>query len=185
MAWNTAGTKRHTALAALAKEMADTVDPDDQPWQCVILRAVFHPGEHYIDPELRHFDARFEVTRYPTDLLWGPGLLTDAAAWFAEHQPEPDQCDYLDRAFVVRVDGDQLYLPMRPLVAAALPNGERTGTWYAIKADHPRRRLQPRPQPCHEGRLRPHRTVSSVSCRNAWHRCLPGHRSVVRLPQQT
>jgi hypothetical protein len=101
------------------------------------VRAVFHPGKQHIDPELRHFDARFEATRYPEDLLWGPGSNTDAAAWFAEHRPEPDQCDYLNRTFVVRLDGDQLYMPMRPSVAAALPEGERGGTWYAIKADHP------------------------------------------------
>jgi len=119
MAWNAAGTELNTALATA---LADAVDPDDQPWQCVTLRAVFHPGEHYIDPELRYFDARFEATRHPADLLWGPGSITDAAAWFAEHQPEPDQCDYLDRTFVVRLDGDQLYLPMRPSVAAALPD---------------------------------------------------------------
>ncbi len=134
MAWNTAGTELSTALAAA---LADAVVPDDQPWQCVILRAVFRPGEHYIDPDLQCFDARFEVTRYPADLLWGAGSLTDAAAWFAEHQPQPDECDYLDRTFAVRLDRDELYLPMRPSVAAALPDGERTGTWYVIRADHP------------------------------------------------
>jgi len=134
MAWNAAGTEQHTALATA---LADAVDPDNQPWQCVILRAVFHPGEHYIDSELRYFDARFEVTRYPADLLWGPGSITDAAAWFAEHRPEPDECDYLDRTFVVRLDGDELYLPMRPSVAAALSGAEHAGTWYVIKADHP------------------------------------------------
>ena len=26
---------------------------------------------------------------------------------------------------------------MRPSVAAALPDGNRTGRWYAVKADHP------------------------------------------------
>jgi len=134
MAWNAAATELHTALA---NQLADAVDPDDQPWQCVILRAVFHPGKRLIDPGLRSFDARFEVTHYPADLLWGPGSITGAAAWFARHRPEPDERDYLDRTFVVRLDGDDLYLPMRPSVAAALPTGERIGTWYVIKADHP------------------------------------------------
>jgi hypothetical protein len=121
---STISLEQHTALATA---LADAVDPDEQPWQCLILRAVFHPDEHYIDPELRHFDARFEATRYPADLLWGPGSIMDAAAWFAEHRPEPDECDYLDRTLVVRLDRDQLYLPMHPSVAAALPGAEHTG----------------------------------------------------------
>jgi hypothetical protein len=133
-AWNTAGTMLNTTLTS---ELADAVDPDDQPWQCIILRAVFRPHEHFADPGLRSFDARFEVTQYPADLLWGPGSITNAAAWYTLQQLEPDECDYLDRTFVVRRDGNELYLPMRLSVAAAVPLDERSGTWYMIKADHP------------------------------------------------
>jgi hypothetical protein len=117
--------------------LPEFVDPDDRSWECVILRAVFRPEERFSDPELRHYDSWVEVTHYPTDLLWGPGTITDAAAWFAQHKPEPDECDYLDRTFLVRHDGSDLYLPMRPSAAAALPGNDRTGIWYAVKADHP------------------------------------------------
>ena len=134
LAWDDAGTELPMALAS---GLADAVDPEDQPWQCAVVRAAFRPEQHISDPGLREFDSRYEVTHYPADLLWGPGSITDAAAWYVEHQPEPDECDYLDRTFVVRVDGTDLYLPMRPSVAAALPAPDRSGTWYAIRADHP------------------------------------------------
>ena len=135
MAWPTGGDETCTAVAADA--FAGFVDPDDRPWECAIFRAVFRPEERFSDPELRHYDSRAEVTHYPADLLWGPGTITDAAAWFAENQPEPDECDYLDRPFLIRHHGMDLYLPMRPSVAAALPRQDQAGTWYAVKADHP------------------------------------------------
>jgi hypothetical protein len=134
MAWTVAGTQLYTALA---EALTDAVDPTDEPWRCVIVRAVFRPDEHVSDPGLHYYDSRFEVTRYPADLLWGPGTITDAAPWYAEHQPAPDECDYLDRTFLVRYDGDDLYLPMRPSVSASLPDEDRRGVWHAVKADHP------------------------------------------------
>ncbi|MFG1842924.1 hypothetical protein ACGFH8_31375 [Micromonospora sp. NPDC049175] len=135
MAWPTDGSELCTAIAADA--FAGFVDPDDRRWQCVILRAVFHPDERVSDPELRHYDSRSEVTRYPVDLLWGPGTITDAAAWFVKYEPEPDECDYLDRIFMIRHDGKDLYLPIRPSMAAAMPDQDRAGIWYTVKADHP------------------------------------------------
>ncbi|WP_416903225.1 hypothetical protein [Micromonospora echinospora] len=135
MAWPTDGSGTCTAIAADA--FSEFVDPDDRQWECVILRAVFRPEERFSDPELRHYDSLVEMTHYPADLLWGPGTITDAAAWFAQHKPEPDECDYLDRIFMIRHDGQDLYLPMRPSVAAALPNQDRPGNWYVVKADHP------------------------------------------------
>lgn len=50
MAWNAAGTATNTALAA---DLPHAVDPDDQPWRCVILRAVFEPLELRADPGLQ------------------------------------------------------------------------------------------------------------------------------------
>lgn len=134
LTWNTSGTKFQ---AALAEELSRAVEPTGGPWPCVIVRAVFHPEQCIADPGLRLFDSHHEVTEYPVDLLWGPGTKTEAAAWHAEHRPEPDDCDYLDRTFAVRHDGTNLYLPMLPMVAAALPEASRSGRWYTIKADHP------------------------------------------------
>jgi hypothetical protein len=134
LAWNVAGTQLRIALA---DALPEAVEPDDEPWRCAVVRAVFRPEQHISDPGLREFDSRHEVTRYPVDLLWGPGSINDAAAWYVTHQPGPDECDYLDRTFLVRHHGTDLYLPMRPTVAAALPATEQSGQWYAIKADHP------------------------------------------------
>jgi hypothetical protein len=65
----------------------------------------------------------------------GPGTLADAAAWHATQQPEADTIDHLDQTFVVCVDSNTLYLPMRPTVAAMLPPTEHSGTWHAVRAD--------------------------------------------------
>jgi hypothetical protein len=135
MAWSNGPEQTCTAIAADA--FAEFIDPDDHAWECAILRAVFRPNERFYDAELRHYDSRVEMTHYPADLLWGPGKITDAAAWFAQHRPEPDECDYLDRTFMIRHDGPDLYLPIRPSIAAVLPDEDRGGTWYAVKADHP------------------------------------------------
>jgi hypothetical protein len=135
MAWPVGGDDMQIALAADA--LTDCQDPEDRPWECVLVRAVLDQEQHRSEPELRYYDSRAELTRYPTDLLWGPGTVTDAAAWFTQHQPQSDECDYLDRTFMIRHHGTDLYQPMRPAVAAALPERDRTGTWYTVRADHP------------------------------------------------
>ncbi len=134
LAWDSAGARIYTALA---NQLSNAVDPTDQPWQCIILRAVFRPDQRIADPGLTEYDSRHEITNYPTELLWGPGTITDAAAWFDRHEPCPDESDYLDRTFAIRYDGSYLYLPMRVEVAASLPTTDHPGNWYVIKADHP------------------------------------------------
>lgn len=130
------GARRWCGVLVIPAETLAHVDhaPDDDR-QNVIVRAVYHPGLARYDPDLRRFDARYEATRYPVDLLRDPGTLAEAAAWHAEQQPEADTSDYLDQTYVVRVDGNLLYLPMRPTVAAMLPVTEQGGTWYAVRAD--------------------------------------------------
>ncbi len=92
LAWNDIGTEFQIAVA---DGLADAADPEDQPWRCAVVRAVFRPEQHISDPGLREFDSRFEVTHYPADLLWGPGSITDATAWFLENRPESDECNSL------------------------------------------------------------------------------------------
>src|SRR5439155_8898122 len=57
LAWTVAGTELRTALA---EALTDAVDPNDEPWRCVIVRAVFRPEEHVSDPGLHYYDSRFE-----------------------------------------------------------------------------------------------------------------------------
>ncbi|MDR7275679.1 hypothetical protein [Catenuloplanes atrovinosus] len=122
MAWPADGSE---TITVTADALADATDPEDQPWQCIFVRAVFRPDEHYAEPSLRYFDSRVEATTYPSDLLCGPGTITDAKAWCAQHQPSPDQIDHLDRTFLIRHHANHPYLPIRPQTAAALPQQDR------------------------------------------------------------
>ena len=131
LAWNSTGSWQ----IAAADQLQDAENPADE-WQCLVLRAVA-PQRRQWDGGLERFDAQFEATHYPTELLWGPGRIPDAADWFAGAQPAPDTVDYLDRLFVARLYGTQLSLPMSPAAAASLPPTERVGRWYAVRADYP------------------------------------------------
>jgi hypothetical protein len=131
VAWNAT----ESCLQFRADQLGSTHDLIDDEWHCILLRAVYQPGA--LDWGLERFDAQFETTQYPADLLWGPGSIRGAYEWYTTHQPAPDAIDYLDRLFVFRLAEDQLYLPMRPATATQLPPDERAGRWYAIRADYP------------------------------------------------
>jgi WD40 domain-containing protein len=64
---------------------------------CVLVRASPDNLE-----DLTGFDARFETTRYPVEMLWGPGTTDQARAWLETHHPDGDEVDHLDRHFVIR-----------------------------------------------------------------------------------
>jgi hypothetical protein len=99
---------------------------------CVSL-AMLPPGENSTcvvvladpdDPDLFDYDSRFESTHRPCELLWGPAGQADALHWLADHNPEPDQVETIDRLFLIQYRGDRLILPRSPAVAAALGSGE-------------------------------------------------------------
>ncbi|NJP74418.1 hypothetical protein [Streptomyces sp. C1-2] len=121
-----------TICQAASLHTADGTDG----WEFVLVQAVFSPGESE-DPTLTQFDALFENTTYPCDLMWGPGMRAEALAWLETAQPGPDTRDHLDPVFLLRYDGKSLHLPQRPEVAAGLPSAATTGTWFAIRADAP------------------------------------------------
>jgi hypothetical protein len=98
---------------------------------CVVVLAKEH------DPDLLHFDAHYEATQVPADLLWGPGSPADAQTWIEQNQPEADEVTILDRLFMVRYHDGRLYLPRNPDIAAGLPAPEQTGNWYLVRADSP------------------------------------------------
>jgi hypothetical protein len=89
------------------------------------------------DHELNEFDARYELTAYPTELLWGPGTREEATAWLAGEMPVAGPVKYLDRLFAIRRDSSKVYLPCRPEVLLVLPEESRTGEWDLIRADFP------------------------------------------------
>ena len=112
-----------------AEQLAEQTEPDD--WMYLILRGVWH------DEGLSEFDARFELTTYPADLLWGPGPRRDALAWLHATAPVGDDVTHLDRLFAIRRHGEKVYLPCRADVLLGMPEEHRLGTWHVFRADVP------------------------------------------------
>jgi hypothetical protein len=109
---------------------ADHDLPTDQypGWNCVLVRAVIH------DDRLDRFDALYETTVYPCELLWGPGDWSDASAWLSQHNNEPDEVEVLDRLFAFQHHHDRLYMPRGLDVTAGLGEEDRHGRWHLIRA---------------------------------------------------
>jgi hypothetical protein len=105
--------------------------PEYADWTYVLVRAVLH------DDGLRRFDAQYETTTFPCELLWGPGTWQDAAAWLKEEQPADDEVEILDRLFLLQHRQNRFYLPRSPDVTAGLNERERQGTWHLVRADFP------------------------------------------------
>jgi hypothetical protein len=131
IAWSASGDTR-TGGSAQALTAGTAVA--DDAWTYVLVRAV-HGSDGREDPNLLDFDSLHATTTFPTTLLWGPGPRCDAVQWLRENDPQPDTCDYVDQVFLVRVRDGQALQPMTPAVAAGLDGPDRSGTWYAIRAD--------------------------------------------------
>lgn len=89
------------------------------------------------DEGLLEFDAQYEHTQFPVELLWGPGTHQGALDWLAQEDPQPDTVDYLDRWFVIRRDAARHEAPRHPAVAVGLPESQRGGQWRLVRADFP------------------------------------------------
>ena len=115
----------------IAITRAENLTPDeDASWQWILLRAV--PGDYGVN----RYDSRYVTPRLPADYLWGPGAAAAAVAWLARHQPAVDEIDPVDRLFLLRHDGNRLYLPQTPEVFAAAGPQQRRGTWRLLRADN-------------------------------------------------
>ena len=104
-------------------------EPGD--WTCLIIRGV------YEDHGIWEFDAQYERSNYPAELLWGPGTREEALAWLKDNAPEHDTVSYLDRLFVLRIHEGRASIARRPEVALALPTERRSGRWLLVRADFP------------------------------------------------
>jgi hypothetical protein len=112
--------------AEVLQSFAETGD-----WTCIVVQAV--PD----DDGLWEFDAQYERTTFPADLLWGPGSRDDALDWLADERPPSDTVPYLDRLFAVRTRGGRVSLPMTAEKTLALPKDEQLGDWMVVRADFP------------------------------------------------
>jgi hypothetical protein len=81
------------------------------------------------------FDAQFERTCFPTELLWGTGTPRDAHAWCVRESPGKGSVRYRARLFALRIDQGRVSLPRRPEVALAIPPERRAGRWLVVRSD--------------------------------------------------
>lgn len=128
MAWTDAEQGvTHTLLRDYQLELFS--EPGD--WTCVIVRGVSE------DEGIWEFDAQYERTNFPAELLWGPGSREAALAWLNEAKPKGDTIPHLDRLFAVRIHEGRVSIARRPEVALALPSNRREGRWLLVRADFP------------------------------------------------
>jgi len=125
--WST--TEEGASLEIMrAEQLAEQTEPDD--WMYLVVLGVGND-------RLSVFDARYELTMYPADLLWGPGTRMDALAWLEANAPVGDEVHHLDRVFAVRRHDGRVYPPCRPAVLMGLPPEHQAGTWHVLRADVP------------------------------------------------
>jgi hypothetical protein len=123
------GTLGSSIAIMRPEQLADFVE-DAGDWTCIVLRAV-------PEDDLTNFDARYERTAYPADLLWGPGSRLEAMEWAKRDEPLPDTTTHLDRLLAIRRDQGKVFLPCRPEMFLNLPADGRGGAWDVVRADFP------------------------------------------------
>jgi len=133
LAWMDKKAEYNTPIVIKGNVLA-TFDPPGN-WQCLIVLAV------YGSEGVSEFDVNYERTRFPTELLWGPGSTREALEWLKINQPKPDTISSLDRLVVLRIHEGRVSLPMRPEIALARLADRREGKWFIIKADDPNNAL--------------------------------------------
>lgn len=119
----------HTMTQLRAEQLAWFNEPGD--WTCVVIRGVREQDEFW------DFDAQFERTTFPSELLWGPGSRDEARAWLESVNPTAGTVQYLDRLFALRIHDGRVSLARRPEVALAVPPDRRDGRWLVVRADYP------------------------------------------------
>lgn len=127
--WSPSGDMVIQGSAEYLNAIPAEQEPDHLTY--VLVRAWPHDGG------LAHFDALYEVTTYPCELLWGPGSRQDALTWLEQEQPTGDEAEVLDRQFLVRFHKQRLYLPQQLDIVAGLQGEEREGTWFLMQTDSP------------------------------------------------
>jgi hypothetical protein len=118
-----------SSATVMSRDQLVQFEEDPGDWTYIMLRAV---GS---DPELMKFDARYELTAYPAELLWGPCGRHEAMTWLTQATPPDDDQTYLDRIFAIRCEPRRVFLPVRPEVLLSLPGDDQGGSWRLVRAD--------------------------------------------------
>jgi hypothetical protein len=120
----------HATVTMHCEQLASHKD-DGSGWEYIIIRGV------WTDESVSEFDARYELTAYPTELLWGPGDRLGGVEWLSVAKPSADEVTYLDRVFAIRRDSGKVYLPCRIETFLGLPRTHHSGNWHLVRADFP------------------------------------------------
>lgn len=114
-----------------------------RPWAANLLEGAERDGWRWIlvraveQDDVWGFHCDFATTQYPAELLWGPGSVREAIAWFESTLPEGDEVEYLDRRFVLRTSTAEVDPPRTIEQFLGLPADARAGSWLLAKADYP------------------------------------------------
>lgn len=131
IAWSPAEGEHGRALTAMPTDQLALERQAEPGWQCVVVRAV------QSDEKLFDFDARYELTSFPTELLWGPGDLDHARAWLSITAPSGDCVSHLDRVFALRLYEGHVSPPCRLEILLGTPAKDHPGKWHLVRADYP------------------------------------------------
>jgi hypothetical protein len=125
------GTEPDASIVSMHAHLLGDADLEFDAWTFVVLLAV--PD----DPNLREYDARYEKTLFPAELLWGPSDRASTAAYLSECRRDVDSVGVIDRLFAVRQHGDKTFLAQSVPVLLGLPADRHAGTWCLLRADDP------------------------------------------------
>lgn len=128
---DTDGRADRSLVTMRASHIRDQRDKYGDDWRYIVVLGIWD------DSQIREFDARYELTHFPTDLLWGPGRHGECAAWLAKMNPTGDEVSYLDRLFLIQTRDGQVLPPREPEVMLGLNGDERDGNWLLVRADSP------------------------------------------------
>jgi len=121
-------------------------EPDGHGWTFALFLAADGEelvGRDWESPGHQRFvcSAELEMTRYPAELLFGPGSLEDLLAGLDafDDQEHTDTVSFLDREFYVRVGvGGRPEFPRSTAQVAQLELSDPQAVWYLVRADFPR-----------------------------------------------
>jgi len=107
------------------------------------------------------FEPEFEHTAYPCKLIWGPGTWKQAVDFLGRSNIEEDDVVWADRIFMIRTGlglrastgplgslfgvgpwADDVESPRSPGAVQALPESQRQGSWFVIRANFPNDALE-------------------------------------------
>ena len=131
--WSDARADEPAGLSKMVMRAEQLLEGGEQGDDCqyLVIRGA------WADERVMEFDARYELTLYPAELLWGSGSRAECIAWLTSAALANDHVCYLDRLFAIRRDGGKVFLPRRPEVLIGLGGADTAGTWSLVRADSP------------------------------------------------